>query len=71
MMWIQHAVVLAAVGGCAAFLARCGIKSLFGGKCASGCGGCSASAKKPTAAKTAAAKPAVHFVPVEMLARKK
>jgi hypothetical protein len=65
-MWIQHAAALAAAGGCAVFLARGAFKSLTGGKCASGCGGCSAGAKKP-----AHAKPQLHFVPVEMLTRKK
>jgi hypothetical protein len=65
-MWIQHAVAIGAVLGCAAWLGRCGWKTITGDKCSSGCGGCSSAKKSP-----APAGPQTVFIPVEMLSRKK
>jgi hypothetical protein len=63
---IQHALALAAVAACAAYLARCAFKSLTGkSKCSTGCGGCGTQkTPAPTTGQTV-------FIPVEVLSRKK
>jgi hypothetical protein len=66
--WLQHLLVLALVGLCVAYTTFQAIRSLRGKKsrlgscCAKGC-----AAAKPAAATTEK----IHFLPVEMLRRKR
>jgi hypothetical protein len=67
-IWLQHLVVLCLVGTCLAYTTYQGVRSLRGKKsrlgscCAKGC-----AATKPAAATTEK----IHFLPVEMLRRKR
>jgi len=68
--WMQHLLVIAAIGFSAAFVLRQGFLSLRGrksklGSCGS-CGSCGA-----TAPSTPAAAPRTHFIPLESLGRRR
>jgi hypothetical protein len=69
-MWTQHLLILLIVGGCVAFVfyqtirALAGKRSKLGSCCSKGC----AEAQKPAPNSTTEK---IHFMPVEMLTRKR
>jgi hypothetical protein len=73
-VWSQHLLVLLLVAGCVAVIAWQGIATLRGAKsplgkcCANGCDANAAASTKLPASQTTQK---VHFIPVEMLSRRK
>jgi cytochrome c553 len=65
-IWIQNLIVLAAVLGCAAFIARGAVRSLQGRKSKlNACGSCGGCATQPTTPKSAT--PRTAFIPADLL----
>ena len=68
-LWIQNLIVLAAVIGCVAFIARGAVRSLQGRKSKlNACGACGGCATQPDAAKSAT--PRTAFIPADLLIRR-
>jgi hypothetical protein len=67
-LWLQHLLVLTLVAVCLAYAVYQGIRSLLGGK--GRLGSCCAKGCAPTSPQ-AASTPKIHFLPAEMLRKRR
>jgi hypothetical protein len=67
-LWLQHLLVLLLVGGCVAIVLRNALRTLLGKK--SRVGNCCAKGCTPESSDSAGDRK-VHFLPVEMLRRRR